>query len=270
MTRGSYFRRAREGVVLFLLFALPLVLSPLGYQYIKEVFVLAIVSFLVILWAVEIFVKGEENIRIPLPLLGGLLLLAMASLSLIHSGNPLIGQESFGLLLFFLLFYLLLVNIISSECQARRLLGALFLAGTLAAIYALMQYFGFDLLPYPHRLSPAGPGSMVSTMGNKNYLAGFLSYLFLPALILLLKSRGWWRLAIFISLGVIYTTILASGTRGAWLGLAVAIFFLAMGLLSLPARRSCQAEPSLAYSLSDHACLDHSALHLPNSPERAI
>lgn len=219
--------RIRTGLLVALLFLLPLLVSTTSkYQYAKVIFALVVISLLLALWAIGILGKGEANLRVPLPLIMGLLLLLIALLSLLNSRNPLISLESFGLLLFYMLLYLLLANAVSTERQLQWLLGALLLAGALAALYALIQYFGFDLLPHPRRLSPTEARNMISTMGNRNYLAGFLSYLFLPALALFFRVQRWKRLLIFISLAIIFTAILASGTRAAWLGLVVAGLFL--------------------------------------------
>jgi len=225
MSRSVVLGRARTGLLLTLLLVLPLLISPIEYQYTKEAFALVIISLLVALWAVEFLTKGVD-IRLPWPFLNGLLLLLVAALSLIHSRNPLISLESLGLLLSYMLLYLLLANTVTTERQLRWLLGVLLFAGTLAALYALVQSSGFDLLPYPRRLSPSEARSMISTMGNRNYLAGFLSYLFLPALILFFRAQRWRRALIFIALAINLTAILASGTRAAWLGLGVATIFL--------------------------------------------
>lgn len=222
--------RAKFGLVLFLLFALPLVMSPMNQQYPKLVFAYVFISLLLLLWAGEVVADREPSFNVPSTFWPGLLLTEAALISLINSNNLRVGLESLGLLICFLLLYLLLVNIIGEGERALLLLGSLCLAAVLASAYGLSQYYGYDPL-IRARVRP-GIGSIISTMGNKNYLGGFLAYLFMPYGLLLLRARRWWQKGlILVGMATIWYAIMAIGSRAVWLGLALGAIFLIVGAL---------------------------------------
>jgi len=229
-------KRAKSIGAASFLFALPLVMSFSGnYQYLKLIFALIGISLLLLLWVVEMVWERGFSLHIPLTFWLGLLLVEAALISLVNSNNVRVGLESLGLLICFLLLYLLLVNIIRGEKAALILLSSVFAAAVLAAAYGLVQYYGWELFPKPHRIM-SGIGSIISTMGNKNYLGGFLAYLYIPYGMLLLRApKRWQKLSILGGMGLIWYTIMAIGARAIWLGLGVAAISLAIGAIYLRA-----------------------------------
>ncbi|MGQ9601935.1 MAG: O-antigen ligase family protein [Candidatus Bipolaricaulia bacterium] len=241
MTRSTGSERLLHFLLLGFCFVLPLVFSPLGYQYTRIVFILLAIPPLLLVFAFALLRKepASSGLTLPLPFLLGLALLAVAALSLIGSTNLQIGLESLGLLIWAVLFYLLLANIIATERQFRQLLTALFLAGSLAALYGLVQYYGYTLFPRPQRLPTAGPGNMIATFGNKNYLASFLGPLVPVGFLLLFgAARRWQRWVIFLGLVLIWAAVIASGTRSVWLGLALGLAYLAVAGLVMRGPRA--------------------------------
>jgi O-antigen ligase/Tfp pilus assembly protein PilF len=226
----SSIRRTRLGFIVFLLFALPLVMSPYSPQYPKLIFGYIFISLLLLLWAAELLLDREAILNVPITFWLGVLLVEVAVISLVNSNNLRVGLESLGLLICFLFLYLLLVNSTKGERDALLLLGSIFAAAVLASIYGLIQYYGFDILTL-QRIRP-GLGSLLSTMGNKNYLGGFLAYLYMPYGLLLLRApRAWQKLSILGGMVIIWYTVMAIASRAVWLGLAIGAIFLLAGAL---------------------------------------
>jgi hypothetical protein len=177
MTRATVLERLLRWLLLGFCFLLPLIFSPLGYQYTRVIFALIVIPLLVALYALLLLSRRGNGPRLalPLPFLLGLGLFALAGVSLINSANLRIGLESLSLLLWALLFYLLIANLTTSARHLRGVLLALFFAGSLAALYGLVQYYGYTLFPQPQRLPTVGPGNLIATLGNKNYLVSLES-----------------------------------------------------------------------------------------------
>jgi hypothetical protein len=239
----SSIRRTRLGFIVFLLFALPLVMSPYSPQYPKLIFGYIFISLLLLLWAAELLLDREAILNVPITFWLGVLLVEVAVISLVNSNNLRVGLESLGLLICFLFLYLLLVNSTKGERDALLLLGSIFTAAVLASIYGLIQYYGFDILTL-QRIRP-GLGSLISTMGNKNYLGGFLAYLYMPYGLLLLRApRAWQKLSILGGMVIIWYTVMAIASRAVWLGLAIGAYLLGRrgSPLQAPPAQAHQAE----------------------------
>jgi len=86
----------------------------------------------------------------------------------------------------------MIANVVREERDIRWILTSLLASGTLAALYGTLQYFA--ILPGPP--GTTGVNAVVSTMGNRNHLGGFLLYLIYPAMILLLGNRNSWGKAL--------------------------------------------------------------------------
>ncbi len=91
------------------------------------------------------------------------------------------------------------------------LLAAVTLGASLAGIYGLLQMA--HLLPGAAPFSGYPPG--ISTLGNQNYLAGFMAVAFWPALVLLRHTRQMWhRVVIIVSMTLILVTLALAGATG--------------------------------------------------------
>ncbi|KUK26449.1 MAG: O-antigen ligase-related protein [Acetothermia bacterium 64_32] len=218
----------------FFVFSMPLFFLPgnTEYGYTKSVYTLTFVSLLLILWGIEgLFERRWEVEVTPLwPLLPGLLLASLVSLA---GGTPAcVVLQSAALLLYFGFLYLLIANTSQEDYQVTMLLGALLASGFLAGLYGLLQYLG---------VMRGGPGTgldaLISTMGNRNYLGGFLSYLLFPAGILLFRlRRPWARALALVGLGFVLAMALFVQQTGVRVGLICGAGFVALGLGLWPVR----------------------------------
>ena len=134
-------------------------------------------------------------------------------------------------LCFLVCFFAVIVGTGASEARYQKALRAVSLTGLFVAAYAFAQFFGRDLFQSPEQYtfnSAAGQIRRVaSTLGHANYLGNFLLYTTPLSAGLALVSRGGARSLALISALLSVAAVVMSGTRGAWVGLAVgAIAFL--------------------------------------------
>jgi len=202
------------------------------YGYTKTVYTLVFVSGLLVLWAAEGILRREWKVELTrlFPVIPAFLLAAFLSLS--GGAAWRLVLQSGAIFLYFGFIYLLIVNTVRNDRDVTVLLGALVLAAVGTGLYGLLQYTG---------TVPGGPGrglgAMISTMGNRQFLAGFLSYLVLPAGILLVRlERPWSRAAALIGAGFVLAVMLVTRQVGVRLGLGAASGFTAFALGLWPAR----------------------------------
>ena len=167
----------------FTLFAVPLFICPIvtDYNLGKTAALLTLIAILAVLWGLKVRRETSWTVRVPwLALAFGLFVLA-ALLSLVQAANP--REVIQGLLVgvFFLLLFLILANEVRREQDVDLMLFSLLFAGVLAGTLALLQEAGV--------LHSARGTTMISTFGNRNYLGGYLAYLILPSVTLILGKR---------------------------------------------------------------------------------
>jgi len=121
------------------------------------------------------------------------------------------------------------IYLLQDERNLKRLLYIAFAVGTLASLYAIIQYQGIEPI-WPGKIEPFGARS-VSTFGNPNFLASFL-ILILPVIAVLALYEKSLTKKLFLGglFGVNFLGLLVTHTRSAWLGFFVASIFVAFFL----------------------------------------
>lgn len=222
--RVLWLARLRQGLLVFLLATQPLFFSPWNteYGYTKSIYTLVFVSLILILWALEMLKSRETWLELSWlsPLIPALLVAGL--LSLTGKTPACVVLQSAALILFFGFIYLLVIN--TPERHQSWLLGALLASAFLNAFFALLQYLGL----VPGGPGGKGPGAMIATMGNQQFLAGFLSYLVFPGLIFLRARRVWFLSALVV--GFNFAIMLLTNQIGVRLGLGAALIFISFGL----------------------------------------
>ena len=142
---------------------------------------------------------------------------------------------------------LLFAALVASDCAVDRKRVTTYLKGILAggilvALYAILQYFGWDPL-LPKQSYHVGDVNLTivrppSTMGHASYLATYLLFVVFAAFGLI-RARVW-RIAAVAALVLACTAILMSGTRAALLGL------IAGGIVVLWSSRSRKLAAGIA------------------------
>ncbi|MBC7221465.1 O-antigen ligase family protein [Candidatus Bipolaricaulota bacterium] len=224
ISRPSWLSRLRQALLIFLLATQPLFFSAWNteYGYTKSVYTLVLVSIILILWAWEMLRNRETKVELSWlsPILPALLLAAF--LSLTGQTPACTVLQSAALILFFGFIFLFIIN--APEQSHPWILGALVFSSCLNALLGLLQYLGIA----PGGLGGRGPSAMIATMGNQQFLAGFLSYLILPGLIFLRAKKGW--IIAVLALGFNFAVMLLTQQIGVRLGLGAALVFVSFGL----------------------------------------
>ena len=105
------------------------------------------------------------------------------------------------------------------------LLLGITLSGLIISGYAILQFFQLD--PAFLKLYPSSwNGLAFGTMGNPNFLGSYLTLIVPLAMYFYLQRSRWYGLVMY---GVIYFALLATRTRGAWIG-AMAGFLIMVWL----------------------------------------
>jgi len=211
---------------------------PLLYDYVelpRFVITWAGVLLAATVWCVGAWKRdGTVRFDLTLGLLGGVA--GLAAVSTFVSPDPafsLLGQSERleGLLTYvgYALLYAIGLQVLGTRDGLRAVSLALVGGALVNALYGLAQFAGFD--PASHLV--ANPGfdlkRAFATFNNPNFLAGLLVLALPFALVLALRASearaklGWWAAA-----AVFGATLLATGTRGAWLGVAVQVVALAI------------------------------------------
>jgi len=181
------FERVFVYSIAFFVFVLPLFIWPgeTEYGYGKSIIAFLVVSALLIAWAVRGLVKGEWKIRLPWVVYPAAFLGIAGLLSLVNAVNDRVVIQSLAVFLYFVLFYLIVANAVRDTRDVTVILYALLVSAFFASLYGLLQYLG--VMPGAH--GGHGLNEIISTMGNRNYLGGFLAYLMFPAVILIVRLR---------------------------------------------------------------------------------
>ena len=140
------------------------------------------------------------------------------------------GRNLLFLFLNCIVIFYITVYLLGDERNLKRLLYIAFVVGTLASLYAILQYGGIEPI-WPRKIDPFGTRS-VSTFGNPNFLASFL-ILILPVIAVLAVYEKSLIKKLFLGglFGVNLLGLLVARTRSAWLGLFVALIFLTFFLV---------------------------------------
>jgi O-antigen ligase len=215
-------------IVALLLLSIPLfMLTTISeYGYGKTMFALVGISVLSILWALAGWVKGSWKIRWPwitIPFLGFVI---ASLLSLLHAINGRVVIQSLVLAVFFFQLLLIIANVLRDRKDVHLLLFAMLVSGFLASLYGLFQYLG--VLPGP--FGGTGLNELISTLGNRNYLGGFLTYLMFPSVILVLSPHWRWvRIVSIVMLTFCFGVALLLQQTAVSVSLLAALIALAIG-----------------------------------------
>jgi len=171
-----------------LVFAIPLIVWPgsTEYGYTKSILALIGISFLVVVWSLWSWQKGRWKIRVPwlmAPVVG---LVVVSLLSLLGAVNGRVVLQSLTLVVFFALLGLIIANVVRERRDVTLILFSLLLASFLVALYGLLQSLGI--------MRGAGGGrgfqEIISSLGNRNYVGGFLAYGLIPCVLLVVRLRS--------------------------------------------------------------------------------
>jgi O-antigen ligase/Tfp pilus assembly protein PilF len=183
----------------FFVFSMPLYIWPTitEYGYAKTLYALVGVSVLLVGWGIGAWLKRGERIRLPWLVFPGIGLVVASLFSLLHATNGGVVIQSLTLFVYFGFIFLLVANLVREKRDVTLLLSALVLSSFFVSLYGLLQYLGV----MPGAPNAHGTDAIISVMGNRNYVGGFLAYGLIPSIILLVRLRS--RLLRVLAIGLI-------------------------------------------------------------------
>jgi putative inorganic carbon (HCO3(-)) transporter len=236
----AYFIYAKtiEWSLIFIIAVVPLIINPKAFDFwyrpkIESVYVLLIIAG--IAWLLKASLKDKSFLWERNPLTVALLCYAFAAaLSTILSvdvklslyGDPLRVEGLFTILAYISLVFLF-INQVRTDDLARKLFIGLLLSASLISLYALIQYFGYDLTEhyfykYLHKGSGVG-----STIGNPNFLGKYL-VLIIPIIFSLCLGEISFKKSVMmvLALSMCFAALIATFTRASWLGTIISVAVL--------------------------------------------
>lgn len=211
------------------IFLTPLLLCPLTVDYYhppKELLVQLSFIICIAMWLIDGIRK--ERFEIPRNKLYVFLIgyCGLACLSLIWASSRYSGVRDLAQLLSYAGMFFICVNIVRFQREAVTIAKFAFIAGLLAAIYAVFQYFGLDFIRYPSVNFADWRFKLYSTFGNPDFLANYLVTVFPLGVALYLSTENLFkRVLLLFALGIMYYTILITFSVGALFGFAAAVIF---------------------------------------------
>ena len=128
-------------------------------------------------------------------------------------------------LLGYVLVAFLAIQYARSSAALRTVMATAVVSGSLVSVYAIMQFWEVD----PFEWAGGETSRVFSTFGNADMLGDYLIFPLALALGLALASSRAWQVALWFSAAALAATaLLATSTRGAWLGVAVVLLCLAI------------------------------------------
>ncbi len=222
---------ARKGLIALMLLTVPALfyLGNTEYGYTKSIFALITTALLATVWFTEIALRRNYALRLTPLFWPGLALIMSGVLSLISlidfAGFKIlptfpIGLQTLTMMFYFGLLYFIMAHSIENERDLKLFLGCLMVSAVPVSIYGAMQYYGLVAGAQGVR---GGVESVISTLGNRNYLASFLGHLIPVIFVFLIQARLFLtRIAIALSLVLFAFTLYITDSAAIWLGFGVA------------------------------------------------
>jgi len=177
------------------------------------------VIIVITLWALTclinkkiIWKKSETNLYI-------LIFILILSVSLLISKHTIVSLKDYIIFLSYFFIYFLILNIIGNRKEFDSFIILFFTTSFLVSIYSLFHYYGF--LSY---LKEFGP--VISTIGQKNWTSNYLALIFsiMFSYFLLEKSKRK-KIFYFVSLSIVYATLMICQSRGIWISISLTFIF---------------------------------------------
>lgn len=230
------------GAILVAVFMTPLAMTDFGWLGIEQpltadiyteakVFVLRISALVALAaWSWSVLVDGRPLRRTAFDpwVLAFVGWLGVSTAFSIQPLTSLFGYytRSEGLLTYVLYaaLFFLTVQLVDSGSRVRALAKAVFWSGAVVSAYGVAQYLGLDWVrDVPEFLI----GRAYSTLGNPMILGGYLIFVLpVSAALALTERRSGWRVAYWAGALLSAVALMATFSRSAWIGAAVAVALL--------------------------------------------
>ncbi|MDD5449951.1 MAG: O-antigen ligase family protein, partial [Candidatus Omnitrophica bacterium] len=199
------------------------------YHSPKELFDTVAMIMCLVFWFIKTLDASKVDIPHPRFFLLLLVFCLIEGLSVTWARNRGLAIRDYSQTLVFFGAFFICVNMVARPKEAAALAYAAFMAGLLCAAYTLFEYFGYDFIHYPAASFPDWRFRLYSTFGNPDFASNYLALIFpVGAAFYFIKERFFEKALLLLSLGVIYSALLAAFSLGALLALFFSIIFAAL------------------------------------------
>lgn len=222
-------RRLILGLFIAAIFLTPLLIVPLTidyYQPPKELFAQLMIILCAGLW----LIRGINNERFEIVKTRlYFVLLAFCGVlgaSIFWARSPYLAIRDYAQVLTYAGVFFVCTNTVRQKEAGLVALFA-YLAGFIAALYAIFEYQGIDFIRYPGMVFPDWRFKLYSSFGNSDFLANYLILIFPVGIAFYMSTQRFVRkLFMLVSLAVIFTAVLITFSVGACLGLFLGLAFM--------------------------------------------
>lgn len=195
----------------------------------KAVFLWTVTTIVIFTFLASSLLKGQfafGSATIGLPLLFLFVIVILATLFSVPSGTIIIGNyqryEGAATFLCYLLLFGMAVRVFNRPKKSGSLLTTVVLTGALLSIYGLLQFFGFEFLPWSKALFEKQRS--FATFGNPIYFGAYLSLIFPLALSKYFSSSRRDETVLFgLATTLIIFSLITTYSRAAWLGMVAGL-----------------------------------------------
>ncbi len=215
-----------------LFFLAPLVFYPWGTTFSITKNTVAELIILIIggIWLIKLIENGDYHLlksSLTFPIL---VFTAAISISLLQTNSMSDSLKELARWGSYVLVYFIIISTVSKRKWVISILITVLLAGFIASLYGIFQFYGIDFFFW--REVP-GRTRLFSTFGNPNYLAGYLAPSIPLTLVLFCLVRAKWQKVLCEAvIIVLYTGLLMTLCRGAWVSLFISVIFILIALLA--------------------------------------
>lgn len=197
------------------------------YGYTKTIFAYLMITILYALWGGQAWLEKRLTFWRPAMFWPALGLILAGALSIVNASSPGIVLQSLAVLTYFILFYFYIANTTNRETFYLYLsVGAV--STVFTAVYGMMQYYAW----LPGLVSKGGEHDMLSSFGNKNFLAEFLNLWMLPLLVLLVRAKLLWlKILVLVVTFINFVVFINADSTGALMGFLAGVFFFGIGFI---------------------------------------
>ncbi|MEZ4527786.1 MAG: O-antigen ligase family protein [Desulfobacterales bacterium] len=158
-------------------------------------------------------------------------LLCLCLVSAVFSRHRFSSFQAVMLVLDYIVWFYLLIHVIRSRSQFRQVIYTVLGMGTFLAVFGLFKMGGMN--PFPWWTYPElGSDRLSASFGNPDHLAGYMEMAIPPALGFLLTGvKEGKRVLTCLAVLLMFTALIFSLSRGGWIGILCALYFMGMMLL---------------------------------------
>lgn len=191
---------------------------------------------MVALWAARFLLSRKIEIRrTPMDwfVLAFLVWVTLSTIFSVHLPTALLGKyrryEGYISLVNYAVVFFIAVQTVRSYARLRALAKSMVITGAVIGVYGIAQYFGYDILQWGQL--PFDQFRAFATYGNPDLLVGYLGLLVPVGAGLFITTEDDYEAAAYgLCTVIIFGALLMTFSRSAWVGLIVAIPYLAVVL----------------------------------------